>query len=95
MPSAKIVAQKPAGTFSPLSSFGHASLAAPAAALKWFPADSAEPTAYSATSAARGATNFLQRWINRIEPSPKIADEKLKCDELPKYTITASIKLVS
>src|SRR5208282_4296163 len=69
MPSAKIVAQNPAGSFRPLSSFGHASLAAPTAALARFSADSKELPRYKAANAATASTSFLYKSKICIGPS--------------------------
>jgi hypothetical protein len=69
MPSAKTVAQKPAGSFNPLSSFGHAWLVAPTAALDWFWADSRELPRYNAASATTAGSSFLHKCANCIEAS--------------------------
>src|SRR5258706_7546978 len=69
MASANTVAQKPAGNFNPLSSFGHASPLASAAGLGWFLAGASELPAYITASATNAANRISKGLDNRIEDS--------------------------
>src|SRR5712671_5071752 len=69
MSSAKTVAQKPAGNFNPLSSFGHDSPSASAAGLGWFLAGASELPAYITASATSATNRILKGLDNRIEDS--------------------------
>jgi hypothetical protein len=59
MPSAKTVAQKPAGNFNPLSSFAQG----------WFWGGAEEPPMPSAAIAIRAHKRLLKGWQNRMEGS--------------------------
>ncbi len=69
MSSANTVAQKPAGNFNPLSSFGHASPLASAAGLGWLSAGANELPAYITASATSAANRILKGLDIRIEGS--------------------------
>src|SRR5713101_8291628 len=69
MPSAKTVAQKPAGNCNPLSSFRHACVLPSAAGLDWFRADTNRLPPYSAVTATRADSRALNALDGCIERS--------------------------
>jgi|SRR5215472_5122470 len=75
MPSANTVAQKPAGSVNPLSSFGHAWFSAAAGLDRLF-AGASELTMHTATSTTRANNKVLNGLDNGMEPSRESATEK-------------------
>src|SRR5579859_2739794 len=59
IPSANTVAQNPAGSFSPLSSLEHASLAAAIAAFGWLRTDASDPKTHTAPITPSKVKNAL------------------------------------
>jgi len=63
---AKMVAQNPAGSCNPLSSFGHACVLPSAVGVDWFPAETNRVLPYTAVSKTRAdgrALNVLDKGI--------------------------------